>query len=170
MFALGFSGLLSRCRHCRRLLFALYAHYTSTFLRPFARWALPHVFARTDALTSARPVLRLRLQSERRPCNRQISLVHTAQPSMHSVTKHLTRPTIAFMLPAQRGGPPRTDFGPRSELRPGSGGSSLRAAESCSLSYGLHVRLGLLSTSPRGDAVTFGFQERASPGGGLSPP
>ena len=59
---------------------------------------------------------------------------------------------------------------PRSGLRLESAGSSLRTAESCSLSYGLHVRLRLLPTPPHGDAVTFGYRERASPGGGLSPP
>jgi hypothetical protein len=48
-------------------------------------------------------------------------------------------------------------------------GSSLRPAESRSSSRGLHVRLRLLSTPPRGDAVTFGFRERASPGRGLVP-
>jgi hypothetical protein len=32
----------------------------------------------------------------------QVSLVHTARPSMHSVTKPLTRSVIASMLPAQR--------------------------------------------------------------------
>ncbi len=107
---------------------------------------------------------------------------------MHSVTKHLTRPTIAFVLPAQRDGLPGScgcrgtrslsrdcnqpdQPSTRSGLRLESAGSSLRAAESCSqYCYGLHIRLRLLSTPPRGDAVTFGYRERASPGGGLSPP
>jgi len=142
-----------------------------------------------EALTPARPVLRLLMQIERRPSNGQVSLVHMARPLTHSVTKHLTRPIIAFLLPAQRDGLPEPfgfratrgrsrGFGQpgaslrsRSGLRLESAGSSRRAAESCSLHcYGLRVRLRLLSTPPRGDAVTFGYRERASPGGGLPPP
>ncbi len=94
---------------------------------------------------------------------------------MHSVTKHLTRPVIAFVLLAQRDRLPgnRSDgfalSAPGSGLRLESAGSSLRTAESCSSSYGLHVRLRLLPTPPRGDAVTFGYRERASPGRGLAP-
>ena len=135
-----------------------------------------------DALTPARPI-------PHRPLNGQVSLLHITQPSMHSVTKHLTRPIITFLLPAQRDGLPgssgfRGTLGPPrgydqpfassrswSGLRLASAGSSLRAAESCSQDcYGLHVRLRLLPTPPRGDAVTFGYRERASPGGGLPPP
>ena len=91
-----------------------------------------------------------------------------ARPSLHSVTKHLTRPATASPLPAQRGRLP--GLLSRSGLRLLSAGSSLRAAESCSLSYGLQVRLRLLSTSHHNNAVTFGYRDRASPGGGLSPP
>ncbi|MDP2972977.1 MAG: hypothetical protein Q8P64_27780 [Deltaproteobacteria bacterium] len=89
------------------------------------------------------------------------------RPSMHSVTKHLTHPVIASPLPAQRDRLP--GLLSRSGLRLESAGSSLRTAESCSLSYGLHVRPRLLSTPPCGDAVTFGYQERAFPEKGLSP-
>ncbi|HYA43525.1 MAG TPA: hypothetical protein VEF34_19650, partial [Syntrophobacteraceae bacterium] len=35
--------------------------------------------------------------------------------------------------------------------------------------YGLHVRLGLLSTPPHGDAVTFDYRERTSPERGFAP-
>ena len=178
----GFSCLLSPCRHYRRAIFTLVGLHVSTFLRPFARWALPHVFAPMDALTPARPA------HNRQPFNGQVSLLHMVQPSLHSVTKHLTRPIIAFLLPAQRDGLPRScgfrttrsclpGFGQpeaslrsRSGLRLESADSSPRTAESCSLSYGLHVRRRLLSTPPHGDAVTFGYRERASPRGGLSPP
>jgi len=140
-----------------------------------------------DALTPARLVLRLPLQNERQPSNRQVSLLHMTLPSMHSVTTHLARPIIAFMLPTQRDGfPIPFGFGLvldqlrylelsnvgrlyRSELRPESESSLQRTAESCSLSYGLHVRLWLLSTPSRDDAVTFGYRERASPERGLAP-
>jgi hypothetical protein len=157
----------------------------------WSRRALPRFTATMEALTAARPVLRLALQNERRPLNGQLSLVHMAQSSTHSVTKHLTPPIIPRIksgVPDQRDGHPRpfrfrVTFGrsrgfnqpgvslrSRSGLRLESAGSSQRAAESCSQNcYGLCVRLGLLSTPPRGDAVTFGYRERASPGGGLSP-
>jgi len=127
-----------------------------------------------NALTPARPVLRLPLQNERRPYNGQVSLVHMTQPSPHSATKHLTRPILAFRCPpsvigSQNMGPLAPPY--RSGLRFESGSSSLRAAESCSqCCCGLHVRLRLLPTPPHGDAVTVDYQERASPGGGLSPP
>jgi len=86
---------------------------------------------------------------------------------MHSVTKHLAHPAIASPLPAQRDRFPGLLSG--SGLHPESAGSSIRTAESRSSSYGLHVRRRLLPTPPHGDAVTFGYQERASPERGLSP-
>jgi hypothetical protein len=189
-WTLDFSCLFSPCGHCRRFDFAHYLLHAFTFLRPLALRALPRFLATMDALTFARSVLRLLIrQNERRPSNGQVSLVHMAQPSMHSVTKHLTRPIIAFVLPDQRDGlpgsfdfrgtlsrsrglcQPEASLRYRSGLRLESAGSSLRAAESCSQScYGLHVRLRLLSTPPRGDAVTFGYRKRVSLEGGLSPP
>jgi hypothetical protein len=151
-------------------------HHTSTFPYPLAPRALPCFRATTGALTPAGGALRVpTADNEHPPCPRQVSLVHTAQPSMHSVTRHLTRPVIAYELPAQRDRLPefRSDgyalAVSRSGLRHLSAGSSLRAAESCSSSYGLHVRLRLLSTPPHGDAVTFDYRERASPGGDLRP-
>ncbi len=104
-----------------------------------------------------------------------MNLSYTTSLSMHSVTNHLTRPAIAFMLPTQRDRLPgdRADgFAlsvSRSGLRRSPEGSSLRPAESVLLSCGLHVRLRLLPTPPRDDAVTFGYRERASPGRGLAP-
>ena len=105
-----------------------------------------------------------------------IDCVAVREKGRHSLTKHLTRPVFASVLPTQRDrlpDPRSAGFTPsviRSGLRPLSAGSSQRAAESCSSSYGLHVRLRLLSTPHHDDAVTFGYRERASPGGGLSPP
>ena len=159
--------MFSFFQHCPRFGFSQFGQSSSTFLHPFAPRALPRFLALMGALTPAGGALRP-------PCFQQVSLVHIARPSSHSVTKHLTRPVIASPLPAQRDRLPGTpDDGvshvPRSGLHPLSAGSSLRAAESCSLSYGLRVRLRLLSTPPRGDAVTFGYRERASPGRGLSP-
>jgi len=170
----GFSRLFSLFRHCRRFLIIRHGRYLSTSLRPFTPQALPCFHATIDALTPIRPVLRLSMQNERRPYNGQVSLVHMTRTSLHSVTKHLTRPITAFRCP-----PSVLDFQAwrdhpslsRSGLRLESESSSLRTAESCSqYCYGLHVRLRLLPTPPRGDAVTVGYRERASPGGGLSPP
>jgi len=57
-----------------------------------------------DALTPAQGALRTPTSgSEHPPLPGQISLVHMARPSPHSVTNHHKRPAIAFLLPAQRG-------------------------------------------------------------------
>jgi hypothetical protein len=184
----SFSGLLSPRRHCRRLAFARYGLHRSTFLPPLAPRALPRFCATMEALTPARPVLRLLLQIERRPLNGQASLLHLTRASLRSATNHLTRPITAFLLPAQRDGllmPVSPAFRPRrgslgsmptsgrrrlqSGLRPFPAGSSLRPAESCSSSCRPQVRLQLLPTPPRGGAVTFSYQERASPERGLAP-
>jgi len=100
----GFSWLFSPALagHCPRSIFIRFGHSSSTFLRPFAPQALPCFFAPMDALTPARPALRRFSSHELRPSIGQVSLVHMARPSMHSVTNHLTRPVIAFTLPAQR--------------------------------------------------------------------
>ncbi len=167
--------MLSRIRHCRECLFVMWGHSSSIFLHPFAPRALPRLPATMDALTPARLALRTLIRgNEHPPFTGQVSLVYVAQTSMHSVTKHLMRPVIAYALPAQRGRlPGATLMGSPGHSRSGlhleSGGSSQHPAESCSLPYGLHVRLRLLSTPPRGDAVTFDYRERASPGRGLSP-
>ena len=165
----GESPVCLASRHSHWLWFCPMLTSSSTFLHPLAPRALPRFLATTGALTPVQAALRTLIRgNEHRPCPEQVSLVHTARPSMHSVTKHLTRPATASPLPAQRGRLP--GLLSRSGLRLLSAGSSLRAAESCSLSYGLHVRLRLLSTPHHDDAVTFGYRERASPGGGLSPP
>jgi hypothetical protein len=185
---LGFSGLLSPCRHFRRVAFARYGLHLSTFLPALAPRALPRFPATMQALTPARPVLRLLLQNERRPLNGQVSLLHMTRASLRSATNHLTRPITAFLLPAQRDGllmpmspaahPRQASLGsvqtssrrrPQSELRPFPADSSLRPAESCSSSCRPQVRLQLLPTPPHGDAVTFGYQERAPPERGLAP-
>jgi hypothetical protein len=180
--------LLSPFRHCRRLAFARDGLHPSTFLPALAPRALPRFPATMPALTPARPVLRLALQNERRPYNGQASLLHMTRASLRSATNHLTRPIIAFLLPAQRDGllmpgspaarPWRTSLGStqtssrrrlQSGLRPFPAGSSLRPAESCSSSCRPQVRLQLLPTSPHDDAVTFGYQKRAPPERGLAP-
>ena len=87
---------------------------------------------------------------------------------MHSVTKHLARPAIASPLPTQRGRLPGLYPGLDFTLNPQA--RRYARPNRVRLSYGLHVRLRLLSTPPRGDAVTFGYRERASPGEGTFTP
>jgi hypothetical protein len=159
----------ARAGHFRRSFFVTAGLHPSTFLHPFAPQALPCFPATMGAVTPARRTLRTLIRGiELPPFAGQVSLLHSSRPSMHSVTKHLTRPAIASPLPAQRDRLPGLLSG--SGLHPESEGSSLRTAESCSSdSYGLHVRLRLLPTPPHGDAVTFSYQERASPERGLSP-
>jgi len=162
------SCLFSLLQHFRRSLFVAAGLHPSTSLHPFAPQALPRFTATMGAVTPARQVLgTLTCGNERPPRIGQVSLLHSSRPSMHSVTKHLTRPATASPLPAQRDRLP--GLFSRSGLHPESAGSSLRTAESCSSSYGLHVRFRLLPTPPHGDAVAFDYQERASPERGLSP-
>ncbi len=156
----GLSDPFSRERQFNRSPFPLFACHASTFLSPLAPYPLRYFLAIMETLTpvSLSP-------------NLQVSLVHMVRPSLHSVTNHLTRSAIAFFMPSQRVGLPgvRTLSPPRSGLRTLPAGSPLRPAESCSSSYGLQVRLRLLSTLPHGSAVTFNYRERASPGRGISP-
>ena len=90
-------------RHSPWLRFYPGLPYLSTFLHPLAPRALPRFFATTGALTPAQAALRTLIRgNEHPPYPRQVSLIHMARPSMHSVTKHLTRPAIASPLPTQR--------------------------------------------------------------------
>ena len=162
--------------HWHGLQFVGYGLHAFTFLRPFAPRALPRFLTTMDALTPDRRALRtLTSGNEHPPFPGQVSLVHLAQPSMHSVSNHLTRPITASLLPTQRNGLPGTRpcGSPLSDswsgLRTSLESSSQHPAESSSSSYGLHVRLRLLPTPPHDEAVTLGYQERASPGRGLAP-
>ena len=75
--------------------------------------------------------------------------VYLATPSYRSVSNHVGCLNIAS--PTTPACP--AIFG----LRPGIAGSSQLPAESSSFTYGPTLRLQLLPTSPRGDAVTFGY-------------
>ena len=107
----SFSRLFSRLRHCHGDHFTLYRHRTSTFLRPFAPRPLRRFFANMDALTPDRRALRTLIRGTELPsCSDQVSLVHTARPSTHSVTNHPVCSDVAFMLPLQRVRRPFTAF------------------------------------------------------------
>jgi hypothetical protein len=81
---------------------------------------------------------------------------YPAQPSRHSASNHVSSPDIA--LTARSACP--VSF----RLRHERAGSPPLPAESSSSSCGLPVRLRLLPTPPRGDAVTFGYKGLASLG------
>jgi len=98
----SFSHLFSRLRHCHGDRFTLYRHRTSTFLRPFAPRPLRRFPATMDALTPDRWALRTLIRGNELPsCPDQVSLVHLARPSMHSVTNHPACSDVAFLLPLQ---------------------------------------------------------------------
>ena len=99
----SFSRLFSRLRHCHGYCFAPYRHRSSIFLRPFAPRPLRRFFTTMDALTPDRRALRVLIRDNELPsCPDQVSLVHTARPSMHSVTNHPVCSDVAFLLPIQR--------------------------------------------------------------------
>ena len=101
--------MFSRIGHSRGCVFIPYAHSSSIFLHPFAPQALPCIYANTGTLTPAWLALRTLFKgNEHQPCSRQVSLLHTAHLSMHSVTNHPTRPVIASTLSTQRDGLPES--------------------------------------------------------------
>ena len=107
----SFSRLFSRLRHCHGGLFILYRHHPSTFLRPFAPRPLHRFFTSMDALTPVRRALRtLTWGNELPTCPGQVSLVHIARPSTHSVTNHPACSNIACLLPLQRVKRPCTNY------------------------------------------------------------
>jgi hypothetical protein len=117
LYRIGFSRLLRpvTTAHSLGALFIRCIHCTSTFLHPLAPRALPRFSATTGALTPVQGALRTHpWGNEHPPRSWQVSLIHTARPSMHSVTKHLARPAITSPLPAQRdrlpGSRPVQDF------------------------------------------------------------
>jgi hypothetical protein len=77
---------------------------------------------------------------------------YSAPPSEHPDPNHVMSPDVAFSVTsAHRSGP----LGPSAS--PAVAGSPTHPAETGSSSYGLLVRLQLLPTPPRGDAVTLDF-------------
>jgi hypothetical protein len=89
-------------RHSHWFRFCPMRNYSSTFLRSLRSrpiTALPRYYGRSD---SCSPGSSASSGMNTVSISQQVSLVHMARPSMHSVTNHLTRPVIAFTLPAQR--------------------------------------------------------------------
>ena len=109
----SFSRLCSPFGHYRGLRFVVCGLHSSTFLHPFAPRAITPFLRYYGALTPDRGVLRTRARGNELPtCPGQVSLVHIALPSLHSVTNHPTHSVIASLLPTQR------DRLPDSGLRP----------------------------------------------------
>jgi hypothetical protein len=166
---------LSRCRHSRHGIDRAVCHAASTFLRPFARRALPRVVARMDALTPVRPVLRALIRdNERRTCLRSGLLASCIKPSDRSASNHLSPPpglglvssrSLPRDLPTASLSRTTASLGLRHFLA----GSPRQPAESSSLSCGPVVHLQLLSTPSHEDAVTFGYKVQTQLRRGLSP-
>jgi hypothetical protein len=120
--------------------------HVSTFLHPFARRALPRFLATMGVLTPGR------LSSPpRSPCFTWLAFrPFRLQPPSGCRLSFCTRPlSSTARLPRASG---------RLWLRSWLAGSPPFQAESSSSSYGPVVHLLQLSTSPRGDAVAFGFR------------
>jgi hypothetical protein len=142
----------------------------SISLHPFARPALPGFGATMGALTPAG-------RWGHRPGYPQGSLL--TRPKRPTIPPSTTpgRPGVPvwFCRPGlPRAGAPRA-LHPRCwvaaslGLRHSLAGSPRPQAESGSSSCGLVVHLPLLSTPPRGDAVTFGYEVQTQPRQGLAP-
>jgi len=156
-------------RHSHWLRFCPMLPYLSTCLHPLAPRALPRFLATTGALTPAQGALRaLTRGNEHPPYPKQVSLIHMARPSLHSVTKHLTRPAIASPLPAQRdrlpGSRPVQDFTSNPQARRYARPNRVRHPTDCRFPSGC---------SPPRLAATqlpLATRKRASPGKGTSTP
>jgi hypothetical protein len=154
----------------------------STFLRPFAHPALLGFDAPMDALTPGRRLfvsLSGTLNSVPFPPRSPFLTCSTFQP-FRPQPPCCHFPFAAFARYLSRKGrrvyPPgrpyfsRRDFAvARSEVRPRLAGSPTGLAESGSSSYGLVVHLPLLSTPPRGDAVTVNYRLVTKSSRGLAP-
>jgi hypothetical protein len=142
--------LCSPCGHCRCLLLLQSVFHASTFLPTFPRRGFAFRASRSSspqqyyAGSDSCPALA-----------RQTGLfAYSALPSGHPAPNHVVHPEHRFLrhLSAFDRCP---STGPGFAPHPAS--SPLHAAESGSSSYGLSVRLRLLPTPPRGDAVTFSY-------------
>jgi len=165
------SHRLSPLRHSRGWKPLMHSVPASTFLHPFAPRALPRFLATTGALTPARLALYTHARGdENQPFTGQVF------PGSHDTTFRTFRLRPPDVHHSSFCCPPSVMVSPDSApadsgcgLRLHLGSSSLTPAQSSSSSCGLHVRLRLLPTPPRGDSVTFGCRERTSPGKGLPP-
>src|ERR1700737_1352343 len=85
------------------------------------------------------------------PRQRDRSLHSIHSPSGHPIPTHVVRPNVTPITSCARSAPRGT------RLRQAGASSPLLAAESGSCFFRLSIRLRLLPTPPRGDAVAFGY-------------
>jgi hypothetical protein len=140
-------------------------HRVSTFLHHFAPPALPGFSATMGALTPARGRACGLFNLAPSPCNQPRRSLHFTHITFRALRLQPPRRSTRSLwhLSCQRQGLPACHG---SGLRHFTGGSPVGKAESSSSSYGLPVRRALLSTPPRGDAVTLGYRgETGIPGG-----
>ena len=169
------SVVLSRCRHSRYGDSLAARHVTSTFLRSFARRALPRFLARMNALTPERPVLCTLIRgNERRTCLRSGLLASCIKPSDRSASNHLLPPPrsgLVFPRSLPRGRPTASLSRTTASLglRHYLAGSPRQPAESSSSSCGPVIHLQLLSTPSHEDAVTIGYKVQTQLRQGLPP-
>ena len=126
-----------------------------TSLPPFAPRPLRRLNATMEALTPGRVS-----PPDRSPC-----FTHPAVAAIPPSTTRRTNPRQLCLLPCSAPSVPHRG----NRLRRALAGSPIRPAETGSLSCGLAARLRLLSTPPRGDAVTFGYRPEHKPGGDFHP-
>jgi len=158
-------------RHSAVVAFWSHGADYSIFLHPFARPALPGVHATMSALTPAG-------RWEHRPEHQQVSLRYVVEPSDRSVSNHPWPPS-EFGLLFLRGLPRVTAVSSRAPQPPVGKSVSWASPFPSRLTattgriefvpYGPAVRLGLLPTSSRDDAVTFGYKVQTEPWQGLPP-
>jgi hypothetical protein len=169
------SVVLSRCRHSHYGDSLASRHVPSTFLRSFARRALPRFIARINALTPERPALRILIRdNELRPYIRSGLLASCIKPSNRSASNHLLPPPGLSLVSSRslpRGLLTASLSGTIASLglRHYLTGSPRQPAESSSSSCGPVIHLPLLSTPSHEDAVTFGYEVQTQLRHGLSP-
>jgi len=160
LVASGFCARLA-LRHSSALFVPCSALCTSAFLPTFP----PRGFARRASRGSS-PQQDYAGSDSCRPLARSTGLsAYCAPPAKHPRPQPRDEPRMSLCQSLQR---IQSDpLGPSAS--PAVAGSPTHPAETGSSSYGLLVRLQLLPTPPRGDAVTFDFMRCDTAWQGLSP-
>jgi len=155
-------------RHSHWCQFCPMLDYSSTFLRSLGSrpvTALLRYYGRSD---SCSPGSSASLGMNTASIGQQVSLVHTARPSLHSVTKHLARPAIASPLPTQRGRLPGLypglDFTLNPQARRYARPNRVRYPTDCMFASGCSPPHLAVTQLPSATGIGH------NPGGGLSPP
>jgi hypothetical protein len=155
-------------RHSHWFQFWPMRNYSSTFLRSLRSrpvTALPRYSGRSD---SCLPGSSASSGMNTVSIGQQVSLVHTARPSLHSVTKHLARPAIASPLPTQRGRLPGLypglDFTLNPQARRYARPNRVRYPTDCMFASGCSPPHLAVTQLPSATGIGH------NPGGGLSPP